>query len=103
MIELKVASRWRSLVCGTEAVIVRTPKVPGVLSCGGQPMIKAGDPVPEGLTLSGDSGQGSLVGKRYTDAESGLEALCVKAGVGALAFDGRSLTIRQAKKLPSSD
>ena len=101
--ELKVASRWRSPVCSTEAVIVRAPKAPGALSCGGQPMTKAGDPLPEGLTLSGDNGEGGLVGKRYTDEESGLEALCVKAGPGALAFEGRPLTIREAKKLPSSD
>jgi hypothetical protein len=46
---------------------------------------------------------GTLIGKRYIDPASGLELLCMKAGEGSLAIDGRPLEIAQPKNLPSSD
>ena len=50
-----------------------------------------------------DHASGSQLGKRYVDAETGLEALCSKSGAGSLSIDGRPLTLKEAKKLPSSD
>jgi hypothetical protein len=41
--------------------------------------------------------------KRYYDKVFGLELLCAKAVAGSLSIEGRSLLIREAKKLPSSD
>ena len=101
--ELKPGSRWRSAVCETEAVLVRPPSAPATLECGGVAMIpytQARDPDAEphaGLA------QGSLLGKRYADADTGAEVLCSKGGAGTLAIDGRVLAVREAKKLPSSD
>ena len=46
---------------------------------------------------------GSLVGKRYVDAGTGMEVLCAKPGAGSLSLSGRLLVIKDAKKLPSSD
>ena len=48
-------------------------------------------------------GEGTLVGKRYADEESGLEVLCAKPGPGALVADGREVPVKGAKPLPSSD
>jgi hypothetical protein len=58
---------------------------------------------PAGLALSPEHSAGSLLGKRYVDAESGLEALCSKPGAGSLSLDGRPLSMKEAKKLPASD
>jgi hypothetical protein len=97
--ELKPGSRWRSAVSAVEIVVVRPPKGAGVLACGGVPMV-----APGAAAEGGEAGSGqALMGKRYQDEASGLEALCAKGGAGELSFDGRPLTIRDAKKLPSSD
>ena len=101
--QLTPGSRWKSAVCDTEAVVVRPPSSPVALECGGQPMVAIKDERPAGLALDPGFAAGSLLGKRYLDAETGLEALCSKGGAGTLAAAGRPLTIKQAKKLPSSD
>jgi hypothetical protein len=46
---------------------------------------------------------GSIMGKRYVDAEAGVQLLCVAAGEGTLTVNGRLLEIEVAKQLPSSD
>ena len=101
--ELKPGSRWRSAVCDAEAVVVRPPATPGVLECGGQPMVPHGAERAAGFAPAQGLDEGVLAGKRYADAESGLEVLCSKAGVGSLALSGRRLAIKDAKKLPASD
>jgi hypothetical protein len=98
--DLKPGSRWRSAVSAVEAVIVRPPAAPGELACGGAAMVPHGTPAPDpAATPTGES----QAGKRYHDAESGLEALCSKGGAGELSFAGRALTLKDAKKLPASD
>jgi len=97
--ELKPGSRWRSAVSDVEVVVVRPPSVAGVLACAGAPMLTQGTPRGEAAAPAGVS----LIGKRYEDGASGLEALCAKGGAGELSFDGRPLTIKEARKLPSSD
>ena len=47
--------------------------------------------------------EGTQVGKRYADPDSGLEVLCTKAGDGSLALGGTRLALTDAKPLPSSD
>lgn len=74
-----------------------------MLQCGGQNMTPLGEPSPAGLTLSPEHANGTHVGKRYADAESGLEALGSKAGQGSLSVDGRKLVLKTAKPLPASD
>ena len=100
--DLKPGGRWKSAVCDTELVVVRPPKGPATLECGGHPVIAHGAARPEGLALAA-AGPTSAAGKRYNDAETGLEALCTRSGAGALSVDGRPLEAVGAKKLPSSD
>lgn len=101
--DLKPGSRWRSAVCATEVVVVRPPNAAVTLECGGAPMLAAGVERPEGGEVAAAHSTGSLLGKRYADPDTGLEALCAKAGVGSLSIDGRPLAAKDAKKLPSSD
>ncbi|WP_247348865.1 MULTISPECIES: hypothetical protein [unclassified Bradyrhizobium] len=101
--ELKPGSRWKSSVCNTEIVVVRPPKTPAILECGGHPMVANGATRPEGLALSLTHSAGSAMGKRFFDERTGLEVLCVKAGCGSLSIDGHAIDARETKKLPSSD
>jgi len=101
--DLKPGSRWKSAVCDAEFVVVRPPKAPVSLECGGHQVIPHADARPGDLVLSDAHAAGSAAGKRYTDAETGLEALCSKAGAGSLSVDGRAIGAAEAKKLPSSD
>lgn len=103
MMDLKPGSRWKSAVCDTEVVVVRPPKGAIDLQCGGHPMAPHTAEKPAGLVLSDAHAGGSQMGKRFADEESGAEFLCTKAGAGSLSIDGRALTAKEAKKLPSSD
>jgi hypothetical protein len=97
----KPGSRWKSAVGSGEFVVVRPPSGEGELSCGGaalRPHDSAGPPSGEA-----PAGEGTMAGKRYADAESGVEVLCTKAGAGDLAFAGRPLERKDAKPLPASD
>src|SRR3972149_10323097 len=103
MMETKPGSRWKSAVCDTEVVVVPPPKAPVSLQCGGQAMIAHADAKPAGAALSADFSGGTQAGKRYIDAESGIELLCSQAGKGSPAMDGRAIAAADAKKLPASD
>jgi hypothetical protein len=46
---------------------------------------------------------GTLLGKRYADADSELEVLCTKAGEDSLSLGDAPLHVKDAKPLPSSD
>lgn len=101
--DLKPGTRWRSAVCDGEFVIVRPAKGSVSLECGGHPVIPHASAKPGDLVLSEAHSAGSAAGKRYADAETGLEVLCSKAGAGSLSIDGRTIGATEAKKLPSSD
>lgn len=101
--DLKPGSRWRSSVCDAEVVVVRGCKDPVALECGGHAMTAFGAERPAGLAPSADRAEGVQVGKRYVDEAAGVEVLCSKAGAGSLSIDGRPLTRKEAKALPSSD
>jgi hypothetical protein len=102
--DLKPGSRWKSAVCAAEAVVVRAPSAPATLECGGAPMLAWGAERPAAAgEVAAAHGAGSLMGKRYSDAETGLEILCAKPGAGSLSVDGRQLVVKDAKKLPASD
>ena len=102
MAAYKPGSRWQSAAGTGEFVVVRAPQGEGDLTCGGAPLIAHGS---DGGNASDApaSGEGTSAGKRYTDAESGVEVLCTKAGGGDLAFAGRPLQRKDAKPLPASD
>ena len=101
--DLKPGSRWKSAVCDTEVVVVRPPKTPVSLECGGHPMVAHAAARPEGLSVSESHAGGSQMGKRFADEGSGLEVLCSKAGAGSLSIDGQPIAAKDAKKLPASD
>ena len=101
--ELKPGSRWKSAVCSGEVVIVRPPKSPVRLECGGHVMLPMAADRPEGLSLSPDHAAGVLLGKRYFDADLVIEVLASKPGEGSLSIDGKALPVKEAKALPSSD
>jgi hypothetical protein len=101
--DLKPGTRWASQVCDTEVIVVRAPTSPVSLECGGHPMVAVGDDKSADLTLDPALAQGSLIGKRFADATSGIELLVTKAGAGSLAVDGVAIPLKEAKPLPSSD
>lgn len=102
MSDYKPGSRWKSGVCSGEFVVVRPPSGEGELDCGGAPLRPHADSGETGGTVP-DGHDGTMAGKRYSDAESGVELLCTKPGKGDLAFAGRALQRKDAKPLPASD
>jgi hypothetical protein len=101
--DLKPGSRWASQVCATEVVVVRASTGPVTLEAGGHPMAPVGDDRSADLVLDPAFADGSLIGKRFADPDSGLELLVTKAGEGSLGVDGISIPLKEAKPLPSSD
>jgi hypothetical protein len=97
----KAGSRLRSANSDVEVVVVRPATQQVVLSCGGATMVALDDSPSNDRSPKGD--EVTTLGKRYVDAESGLELLCTKGGAGALTVDGRALSIKGAQPLPSSD
>jgi hypothetical protein len=101
--ELKAGSRWRSAVCDTEVVVVRAPTGTPLLECGGQPMIPHDMERPANAEVDPAYADGTQMGKRFADPDSGIEVLATKGGAGSLALDGKALPLKDAKPLPSSD
>jgi hypothetical protein len=100
---LKNGARLQSQVCDTQVIVVKAGTAEGILTCGGAPMIELGGTAAEGLTLDAEAAGGTVLGKRYVDAENTIEVLATKGGAGSLALDGVLLEIKSAKPLPSSD
>ncbi|MCB2047511.1 MAG: hypothetical protein KDE32_04705 [Novosphingobium sp.] len=96
---MKPGTRLKSAVCDTEVMVIRTAG--RTIECGGAPMAEA-KPAEAG-TLSPDHSNGTLMGKRYVDADNTYELLCVKPGKGSLSVDGVALVTKDAKPLPASD
>ena len=96
---MKPGTRLKSAACDTEVMVIRCGG--GSIECGGAPMGEAKPAEPE--PLSADFSGGTLMGKRYVDADNAYELLCVKPGKGALAVDGVALVTKDAKPLPASD
>ncbi len=102
MPELKPGSRLKSAVCTTEAIVVKAPAADVDIRCGGVAMT-APDGSSDGGTVSPDHSGGSLLGKRYVDADESIELLCTKAGEGSLSVSDVALGLKEAKPLPASD
>ncbi|HEV3280841.1 MAG TPA: hypothetical protein VG032_04465 [Acidimicrobiales bacterium] len=100
--ELKAGDRLHSAVSDTEVIVIKTTGGNVTLTCGGLPLVPAGENGARGQIQPGQEGE-VLLGKRYVDEEDTLELLCTKPGLGALAVDGRPLGLKSAKPLPSSD
>jgi hypothetical protein len=96
---MKPGTRLKSAVCDTEVMVIRCGE--GTIECGGAPMGEA-KPAEPG-ELNADHANGTLMGKRYVDADGKFELLCVKPGKGSLSVDGVALATKDAKPLPASD
>jgi hypothetical protein len=94
---MKPGTRLKSAACDTEVMVIRTGG--GQIECGGAPMAEA----KGSADLSPDFSAGTLMGKRYVDADGQYELLCVKPGKGSLSVDGVALSVKDAKPLPASD
>ena len=96
---MKPGTKLKSAVCDTEVMVIKGSGL--VVECGGAPM---GDDSPADKPGPADGfAEGTLVGKRYVNADGSVELLCTKPGKGSLAIDGTALTTKDAKPLPSSD
>jgi hypothetical protein len=100
---IKPGLRLKSAVCSTEVMVIRAPAGEAQLACGGAEMLAVTESAPAGVRLDPQHAQGSLIGKRYVDAEDRFELLCTKGGEGSLDLNGAPLNLKQAKALPSSD
>lgn len=96
---MKPGTRLKSATCDTEVMVIRSGD--GSIECGGAPMAEAKPAEP--AELNADFSGGTLMGKRYVDADGAYELLCVKPGKGSLAVDGVALVTKDAKPLPASD
>ena len=101
--DLRPGSRWRSAVCESEVIVVRTPTAPVLLCIGGAPVLAAASDRPAGGEPDRALAEGTLLGKRYADEASGLEVLCTRSGAGTITVAGRPATIMAPRKLPASD
>lgn len=101
---MKAGSRFRSTNSTVEIIVVKAPAGEPELTCAGAPMEPASGPKVAGSTPEGaPEDDVLLVGKRYVEAENGIEALCTAAGLGPVCINGQRLTLAQPKLLPSSD
>jgi hypothetical protein len=102
-VKLSPGTRLRSVTDTTEVVVVRATAEGVELCCGGTAMAPQGTDAPDGGPPAAGFDAGTKVGKRYEDADTGLEVLCTKAGPGSLSIGTRAMTQKDAKPLPSSD
>jgi hypothetical protein len=102
-VKIATGSRWRRAVDTTEVVVVRAPTGEAELQCGGRAKLPLGTEGVSAGSIDPAHAAGTQLGKRYCDEDAGLEILCTKAGEGPLALSGRTLTLKSAKPLPSSD
>jgi hypothetical protein len=101
-IQLKPGTRLRSAVDACEVVVVRAPGDAVDLRCGGQPFLGVDEEAPSVPVVVGFEG-GTQLGKRYADADLGIEVLCTKAGEGSISVGQTILEVKGAKPLPASD
>lgn len=102
-VALKAGAKLKSAVCDTQMMVVKAPAGEYDIRCGGAEMVAGTAAAPEGLQLDPAQAEGTLIGKRYVDAEEKVELLCTKGGKGSLVLNGAPMGIKQAKQLPSSD
>ena len=101
MPDRKPGSRFASDVCATEVIVVKGVGAAD-LRCGGVAMRAAGSTPGDGIPDASAAG-GTLMGKRYVDADDTIEVLCTKPGDGSLGLGDTLLDLKEAKPLPASD
>jgi hypothetical protein len=100
---LKPGTKVFGAACLTEGIVVRAPKDPVDLQIGGHPALTKITERSADLTIAAGHDSGSLMGKRYVDADDTIELLCTKPGAGSFAINGALCEAKGAKALPSSD
>lgn len=98
---LKSGMLLKSVVCSAEIMVIRGAPEQVEITCGGAPMLAAGE--SGSAELDPNASQGTLIGKRYIDTAERFELLCTKGGNGGIAINGTPLEVKVAKALPSSD
>ena len=101
MASLTPGTRLKSTVCTTEIMVITAPAEGIDIMCGGEPMNSDGQ--GNGGSAHQEHAAGSILGKRYTNEEGGLEILCVKGGEGSLWAGGSAMKVKVATKLPKTD
>ena len=100
---MKAGLRLKSAVCSTVIMVLRAPVMQADVRCGGVAMIELDGVAAPDARLDPTQAQGTLIGKRYLDAQDRVEILCTQGGEGSLTFDGVAMKVKQPKALPSSD
>ena len=101
--ELRPGLKLKSVVCSTEVIIVSAASADFDISCGGVSMIEATAEAPGAVEAVAGLTEGTLLGKRYCDADATIEVLCVKPGDGSMGIGQTAMTLKEAKPLPASD
>ena len=99
---LKTGARLQSQVCDGEIMVVLAPADDLQLTCGGAPMVDAGQ-AGDKLAIDPEHAVPIVIGKRYVTEDESLEVLCVKGGEGSLAANGQLLLLKDTKQLPKTD
>jgi hypothetical protein len=100
---LKAGSRFKSAVCDTQVMVIKAPAGDFDLRCGGAEMSAATAAAGQGAQVDPAHAGGTLIGKRYVNADESVELLCTKGGQGSLSLNATPMEVKQAKQLPSSD
>ena len=100
---MKAGMRLKSAVCSTVIMVLRAPVMQADVRCGGVAMIELDGVAAPDARIDPTQAQGTLIGKRYVDAQDRVEILCTQGGEGSLTLDGVGMTVKQPKALPSSD
>lgn len=99
---LKAGARLKSAACETQVMVIKASTAELELRCGGASMVAVSDAAP-GAVLDPAFAGGTLIGKRYVNADESIELLCTKGGKGSLVLNGTLMDVKQAKQLPTSD
>lgn len=100
---MKPGTKLVSAVGTAQVVVVRPPTGPVTITCAGVAMAESASAEWRPAVGAEQTPAEVVLGKRYGDADSGLEVLCTHAGAGPLSVDGREMSMKLAKPLPSSD
>ena len=98
--KLRAGQTLHSAVDATTVVVIRAPDDEVTVTCGDAEMLES---APASPPASATGGEGTQLGKRYTDEAGSIELLCAKAGTSVLAVNGAPLGLKEAKPLPASD
>jgi hypothetical protein len=102
--KLKVGQSLASVTDTTTVIVIRAPQDDVELTCGRAAMVDPkSEAAKERRPLETSDPEGTLLGKRYVDDDTGIELLCTKPGPATLELNGKQLSVKAARPLPASD